>query len=62
MKKILNQNITYQTLLYKISDLTQDQIDNVVKQAQSMSISQDQINQGLELIKQLKKISPDQTN
>lgn len=62
MKKILNQNITYQTLLYKISDLTQDQIDNVVKQAQSMGISQDQINQGLELIKQLKKISPDQTN
>ena len=62
MKKILNQNIAYQTLLYKISDLTQDQIDNVVKQAQSMGISQDQINQGLELIKQLKKISPDQTN
>lgn len=62
MKKILNQNIAYQTLLYKISDLTQDQIDNVVRQAQSMGISQDQINQGLELIKQLKKISPDQTN
>ena len=54
MKKILNQNIAYQTLLYKISDLTQDQIDNVVKQARSMGISQDQINQGLELIKQLK--------